>query len=98
MEHLKSTGSNPFGSVVVPEYEPTIQSAREFLSDNRSVRSIAHSHLNYEKVGKSEFVRRVIPLIQSGVINALEIHSTAPKDWVSVYMEVARKTGILLTF
>lgn len=97
-EHLKSSGSHPFGAVEVPPYEPQIRDMAEHLESDRTIRSIAHSHLNYSNVGRGVFAERVIPLIREKAINALEIHSSATPDWIQTYLEIRERTGILLTF
>ncbi len=96
--HLKDTGSHPFGSARVGEYEPTLERAAEILAPDHTIRSIAHSHLNYEDLGPEKFSQHVISLVQKNLINALEIHASAPPEWVQTYLKISKRLGILLTF
>jgi 3',5'-nucleoside bisphosphate phosphatase len=97
-ECLKDTGSSPFGAARVAEYEPDLTETARLIQEEGAVCSIAHSHLNYSKLGMSEFTERALSLIDNGQINALEIHASAPLEWVELYQSIRSRTGILLTF
>ncbi len=45
-----------------------------------------------------EFESRARALIETREINALEIHASAPPEWVTLYQKIRRETDILLTF
>jgi hypothetical protein len=70
----------------------------QVLGESRTIRSIAHSHLNYESVDPQSFVRHVRELVRRDCINALEIHASAPPAWVELYCKIRKQTNIFLTF
>ena len=45
-----------------------------------------------------EFEKRARTLIEAREINALEVHASAPPEWVALYQKIRRETDILLTF
>jgi len=83
-----------------PAYEPTLDVLREHIQSPTTIMSIAHP--NYTFRSPQEFTQQLPALISQG-INAIEINSTATREWVEVILDAharlsSAENPILLTF
>lgn len=96
--HLKRESEVPFGYVQIPDYEPgydVLASVRERCD---AVLSIAHPNCTFGKEGIAAFESHAVRALETGAVNAIEIHSSTPPDWVAKILEIRNRTDALLTF
>ncbi len=79
----------------VPSYEPTFESLIDNLDIENTVISLPHPNFTFRTI--DEFSKRIRGLVDLG-LNAVEINTTASREWVEVILKARKRYGLLLTF
>lgn len=78
----------------VENYEPELKDIASKLDLSNTVLAVPHPHLTFKTIER--FSEAIDSLVLG--INAIEISSTMPQEWVDVVYETRRKYKLLLTF
>ncbi len=96
--HLKRESDSPFGYVAMADYEPGFDFLASVRERTGAILSIAHPNCTFERQGIGEFETFALRALDSGAVNALEIHSSTPPEWIGKILDIRNRTDALVTF
>jgi hypothetical protein len=96
--HLKRESEAPFGYFPIPDYEPGYEVLASVRKRCGAILSIAHPNYTFKKEGIEGFERSALRAIETGAVNALEIHFSTPPEWIAKILEIRDRTNALITF
>ena len=80
----------------IKDYEPSVEVCWALAIANKAVLSIAHPNLTFWKNGISYF-KELLPKYTKFWVNAIEINSKAPKEWLGAIYEAKKQFDLVLT-
>lgn len=95
-KYFRKVSENYF-SVIETNYKPEIELFREIKESNNWVLSLAHPNFIFSK-WINEFEDKIEYYVKKWWVNAIEINSSASKEWVNAILDASKKYKLYLTF